>query len=287
MPLLYFWTGDNYRRDLDMGAGYHLNQANPTLHKIEIGDSLWAFTRNSQNRYVLAAQLIIKAKTENHPNFRYGRYRVWGDINLSRYFQVEDQPSIEQVIRHLSCRTNAEILGRSFQGMAAVKSITVEDHQILLQAAKELPLELRARILPEEKLEAALLLGDPEKVYELVKTEPHGIAEKRQQYLFQQIPKRNPQLVANLHALYAGRCQICLWDPRNTYGINLCQGHHIQWLSRGGDDVIENLMLVCPNHHSAIHGLDTPLDYKDMSFNFGFTNESIQLNYHLPTKVKA
>jgi hypothetical protein len=29
MPLLYYWRGDNYRRDLDMGAGYHLNQANP------------------------------------------------------------------------------------------------------------------------------------------------------------------------------------------------------------------------------------------------------------------
>ena len=31
MPLLYFWRGDNYRRDLDYGAGYHLNQSNPLL----------------------------------------------------------------------------------------------------------------------------------------------------------------------------------------------------------------------------------------------------------------
>jgi len=35
MPLLYYWRGDNYRRDLNMGASYHLNQANPFLHKIE------------------------------------------------------------------------------------------------------------------------------------------------------------------------------------------------------------------------------------------------------------
>jgi 5-methylcytosine-specific restriction enzyme A len=31
MPLLYYWRGDNYRRDLDYGAGYHLNQANPLM----------------------------------------------------------------------------------------------------------------------------------------------------------------------------------------------------------------------------------------------------------------
>jgi 5-methylcytosine-specific restriction protein A len=93
MPLLYYWRPDNYYRDLDMGAGYHLNQANPLLHKIEIGDSLWAFTRNKDGRYVLATELVIKAKTENPPNFRYGRYRVWGDIHRSRYFQVDNQPS--------------------------------------------------------------------------------------------------------------------------------------------------------------------------------------------------
>jgi hypothetical protein len=167
MPLLYYWRGDNYRRDLDMGAGYHLNQANPKLHQSELGDSLWAFTRNKDGRYVLAAELIIKAKTDNPPNFRYGRYRVWGDINLSRYFVVDNQPSVEQIIRQLSCKTNARILGRSFQGGAAVKPLTIEDHQILVAAAQNLPIEPRARILPEEKLEAGLLLGDSDKISQL------------------------------------------------------------------------------------------------------------------------
>jgi len=49
MPLLYYWRRDNYTRDLDMGAGYHLNQDNPLLHNVEIGDSLWAFTRNAED----------------------------------------------------------------------------------------------------------------------------------------------------------------------------------------------------------------------------------------------
>src|SRR5947209_7480274 len=152
MPLLYYWRADNYRRDLDMGAGYHLNQANPLLHQIDIGDSLWAFTRASNKSYVLAAELVIRAKTINPPNFRYGRYRVWGDLHKSRYFKVESQPAVEQIIRSLSIQANADVLGRAFQGYAAVRHITPQDHQILSAAAKNLTLEPRARILPEAQL---------------------------------------------------------------------------------------------------------------------------------------
>ena len=280
MPLLYFWRADNYKRDLDMGAGYHLNQSNSLLHQIEIGDSLWAFTRDSNGSYVLAAELVIKAKTINPPNFRYGKYRIWGDLKKSRYFKVENQPRIEQIIRSLSVKANAEILGRAFQGNAAVRQITENDHQILSVAAKNLELESRARILPEEKLEASLLLGDESAVEELLKDEESGIAEKRRQYLYSQAPTRNKKLVKELQKLYDGKCQVCLWNPRGIYGESLCHGHHVHWLSRGGEDCLENMILICPNHHSAIHGCDAPLDYADLSFDFGKHREQIQITNH-------
>lgn len=282
VPLLYYWRSDNYFRDLDMGAGYHLNQANPLLHSIDIGDSLWAFTRNHQRRYVLAAELVVRAKTLNATNFRYGRYRIWGDLRASRYFQVDDQPSIEQIIRHLSCRVNAAILGQAFQGYAAVRRIDEQDHRFLLTAAEELPIESRARILPEEKLEASLLLGDENAVRDLIAEETPGIASTRQEYLYRQAPTRNRALVTELQRLYGGRCQICLWSPRKHYGVNLCHGHHLQWLSRGGDDALGNMALVCPNHHAAIHGCDAPFDFGDMSFNFDTQREPLQANLHLP-----
>lgn len=281
MPLLYYWRSDNYYRDLDIGVGFHLNQANPMLHNVEKGDSLWAFTRNKEGRYVLAAELIVKAKTRNPPSFRYGQFRLWGDLRYSRYFKVDGQPSIEQVIRLLSCQTNARILSMSFQGYAAVKRITAEDHRILLAAAKELPLEPRARIIPEEKLEAALLLGDPSAVEKLVLDDQPGMAQKRREYLFRQAPTRNPKLAEKLQGLYDGQCQICLWNPRQQYGLGLCHVHHIQWLSRGGDDLLENTALVCPNHHAAIHRIDAPLDFSDLSFDFGTHRERLTLNKHL------
>ena len=69
MTLLYYWRGDNYRRDLDFGAGYNLNQSNALLHEIERGESLWAFTRRKDGAYVLAAELVARGKTLNPMGF--------------------------------------------------------------------------------------------------------------------------------------------------------------------------------------------------------------------------
>lgn len=287
MALLYYWRSDNYWRDLDMGAGYHLNQANPLLHQIEMGDSLWAFTRNRNGQYVLAAELIVKAKTQNPPNFRYGRYRLWGDVHHSRYFQIEGQPGVEQIIRVLSCKTNARALGQSFQGHNAVKLINQQDHLLLQSAARDLPLEPRARILPEERLEAALLLDDRDAVEKLIAAERPGIAEQRAQYLYTRASARDRNFVEELQDLYNGQCQICLWHPRNHYGYTLCHGHHIQWLSRGGEDQLANMVLVCPNHHTAIHRIDAPFDFGDMAFDFGRRREYLQLDLHLGKLIEG
>lgn len=281
MPLLYYWRRDNYYRDLDFGAGYNLNQGNPSLHSIEVGDSLWAFTRNKNNNYVLAAQLVIRAKTFNPSNFRYGRFRVWGDIQLSKYFEIEKQPNIEHLIRNLSIKAGASVLGHAFQGHAAIRQLTPKDQQILSVYSKELDLETRAKLLPEERLEALLLHGDNKTIYEFVKTIPSGISEKRIEYLYSNAPKRNIKLAKDLQDLYEGRCQICKWSPRDRYGHSICEAHHIHWLSRGGEDIIKNLVLICPNHHNAIHRVDAPFDFENLSFKFIAHEEILKLNEHL------
>jgi 5-methylcytosine-specific restriction protein A len=281
MPLLYFWRGDNYRRDLDMGAGYNLNQANPLLHQIEIGDSLWAFTRNRIGEYVIAAELVVSAKTRNPLNFRYGSYRLWGDLKKSRYFQVDDQPSAEHLIRGLSCSAKADLLGRSFQGRSAVRAIAKADHRLLHAFAKSLRLEPRARLIPEEQLEAEIANGSQEDVRQLLEDMPHGIARDRLEYLYTKAPTRSRRFSLALHDLYNGRCQICLWDPCAQYGRPLCQGHHIHWLCRGGDDNLQNMILVCPNHHAAIHRCDASFDFEDMAFVFPNYRGTLRINNHL------
>jgi hypothetical protein len=273
--LLYFWRGDNYRRDLDHGVGFHLNQANPLLHGIGLGESLWAFTRKTDGRYALASELVVSAKTMNPRGFRYGAYRIWGDLRRSRYFHVDDQPDISQLIRSLDLKAKAHVLGRSFQGNAAVRPLEKADHMRLRAYAVNLPLEARARLLPEERLEALLLAGDEDAVAALIRDEPAGIAEERRRYLMSVVRHRDRELVEQLRDLYAGECQLCGWSPRRYYGTELCEAHHVRWLSRGGDDVLANLVLVCPNHHRAIHRCDAPFDFIGTAFVFGTRTETL------------
>ena len=283
MHLLYFWRGDNYRRDLDYGVGFHLNQGNPLLHQISIGESLWAFTRKIDGRYALAAELVISAKTINPHGFRYGTYRVWGDLKRSRYFGVDGQPDISVLIRGLGVGAQADVLGRSFQGRAAIRPLSYEDHVRLLSYAEQLPLEPRARLLPEERLEALLMSGNEEAVSRLLHEEPAGIAEKRRNYLMKEVVKRDRDLVDHLRELYVGECQICGWAPRQNYGAELCEAHHIRWLSRGGNDDLGNLVLICPNHHRAVHRCDAPFDFGVNAFVFGTTSEPLNRLCHVLT----
>ncbi len=280
MHLLYFWRGDNYRRDLDHGVGFHLNQGNPLLHQIRVGESLWAFTRKTDGRYALAAELVVTAKTMNPSGFRYGPYRVWGDLQRSRYFAIDEQPDISVLIRSLDVEAHAKVLGRSFQGWAAIRPLSDADQTRLFSYAACLPIEPRARLLPEERLEALLTSGDEQAVSRLLRDEPAGIAEKRRRYLMSEAVRRDRDLVERLRDIYVGECQICGWAPRQSYGTELCEAHHIRWLSRGGDDDLGNLVLICPNHHRAIHRCDAPFDFGLNAFVFGTNSEPLQQLHH-------
>jgi predicted HNH restriction endonuclease len=140
---------------------------------------------------------------------------------------------------------------------------------------------MRATLLPEEKLEALLIHGNDRIVYDFIKTIPATISDKRIEYLYSTAPKRNLQLIKELQNIYKGRCQICKWNPINKYGQSICEAHHMHWLSRGGEDKMENLVLICPNHHNAIHKVDAHFDFKELSFKFINHSERILLNNHL------
>lgn len=284
MALLYHWRGDNHRRDLDHGVGYHLNQANPLLHEIALGDGLWAFTRTRGGSYALAAELVVSAKTRNPPGYRYGAYRVWGDLRRSHYFAVDGQPDIAPLIRSLAVAAGGEVLGRAFQGRAAVRRLGEADHARLAAYARHLAPEPRARLLPEERLEALLVSGDEDAVARLLREEPSGVVEERRRYLLGQAAQgvvgRDRRLTLELRDLYDGACQICGWAPRRSYGTDLCEAHHVRWLSRGGPDAPGNLVLVCPNHHRAIHRLDAPYDFGAGGFVFGAATERLAALRH-------
>ncbi len=278
MPLLYYWKPENYRRDREFGFGFHLNQNSPAMLRTAPGDSLWAFTRRRDGFYVLAAHLIVRGITHNVPGYRYGKYRVWADKEASRYFDVARSTNAEAILRALSVAARSRFLGQSFQGTAAVRELTQADHELLLQVAADLPILETAAFYPEDELESRLVYGTAINSAEIARDAP-----ERTHYLYETLQRpRCRELVKQLHTMYQGQCQVCLYNPRDIYHLDVCHGHHIIWISRGGDDELENMCLICPNHHAAIHADDAIFDYRGLQFQFGNgLIEEIRLNHHL------
>ena len=98
--------------------------------------------------------------------------------------------------------------------------------------------------------------------------------------------ERNRKLVKNFHELYDGRCQVTGHDSPLLYGVPTAESHHVVYRSRGGADEMENLILVSPNLHTAIHSANATFDYASLAFIFPNGRvEPLILNTHLTKRA--
>jgi hypothetical protein len=139
VDLLYFWRGENYRHDIGSGQSVStLAQSSAGLHAAEVGDTVWAFTRNRQGRYVLAAEAVVAGKdTAGNPD-GYGQYRILIDPQQSRFFDTKAGEDIEPLIRSIGVRAQAKTLGRAFQGPAAVRPLSPDASSAIAAFAEAL-----------------------------------------------------------------------------------------------------------------------------------------------------
>lgn len=80
-------------------------------------------------------------------------------------------------------------------------------------------------------------------------------------------PYKRSEVVSELAKRRAkGICELS--DENNIYhkapfdvdGTPYLESHHVEWLSRGGQDVLENVVALCPNCHKKIHILNEKTD---------------------------
>src|SRR5687767_3670668 len=120
MALLYHWRRDNYEADTRQdppGGALELVQNSPVFRGAR-GHRIWAFTRRQDDTYVFAATFVVARVTE--ARHKYGRYIASPEPDTTVWFDVARGRDCEELIRSLSIRTEATILGHSFQGSAAV-----------------------------------------------------------------------------------------------------------------------------------------------------------------------
>lgn len=77
---------------------------------------------------------------------------------------------------------------------------------------------------------------------------------------------RNSEIVKRAKSRASGICQLCK-NPAPFLGRDgnpYLEAHHIVWLSRGGEDELNNVVALCPNCHTKMHVVDDPADVEKL-----------------------
>jgi 5-methylcytosine-specific restriction protein A len=74
---------------------------------------------------------------------------------------------------------------------------------------------------------------------------------------------RNPYVASYVKKAAGGYCDLCQHAaPFIKDGEPFLHCHHVLWLARGGPDIIQNAVALCPNCHERMHKLDRKADIK-------------------------
>jgi predicted restriction endonuclease len=91
----------------------------------------------------------------------------------------------------------------------------------------------------------------------------------------------DPKIIFELKQLYHGRCQICNCRPLDL-SVDICEAHHIDYFAKSHNNNASNIIILCPDHHRAIHKLKPVFDAKRLSFIYPDGKEElVKLNFHL------
>jgi predicted HNH restriction endonuclease len=86
----------------------------------------------------------------------------------------------------------------------------------------------------------------------------------------------------NLKIVYDYKCQICGLFIGKSYDATVIHTHHIEYFSVSLNNNANNIMVICPNHHSIIHATNPVFDRQNKIFQYpnGYV-EGLKLNLHL------
>ncbi|TLU53168.1 MAG: hypothetical protein FDX02_09195 [Chlorobium sp.] len=79
---------------------------------------------------------------------------------------------------------------------------------------------------------------------------------------------RDPYVAAYAKILAKGDCDLCS-KPAPFLTVNAepyLESHHVNWLSRGGYDLIDNVVALCPNCHRKMHSRDEEVDREHLLY---------------------
>lgn len=157
----------------------------------------------------------------------------------------------------------------SFVELTDIVKSFLESDAVTNEASATLTMTLSADNMDEGELEHIINFSDPTAKIRIE-------TRTGKQRIYKQ------SIIAQLKNLYRGSCQICGFNPVESFKTNICEAHHIDFFSESQNNNASNIIILCPNHHRLIHKLKPKFDAESLTFTTASgENLPIKLNYHL------
>ena len=89
-------------------------------------------------------------------------------------------------------------------------------------------------------------------------------------------------IIKQMKKLYGGQCQLCGCRPFETFDVDICEAHHIDYFVKSLNNDASNQMILCPNHHSIIHDANPTFHRRQLMYVYpNGAEQKIVLNWHL------
>lgn len=186
-----------------------------------------------------------KTLAESHTNgvnvhlfevFDSGRYTYHGEIILAGEPYLEKQPDVQGDLR------NVFVFPLKLKSASKIPPISQE--------------VLKKKGEKQQKIARGLTDAELEK---RARYSRKGVGSRE---VSTKTYERNPYVIEYAKRRARGICQLC-GNPApfmDKVGLPFLETHHIEWLSNGGEDTIENTVALCPNCHRKMHIIDSDQD---------------------------
>ncbi len=180
-------------------------------------------------------------------------------------------------------------------GRAGYKNrIPASDVKNMYQRWNDIPFEVLSELVIqviEESLKGQQLINLEEisekEIEEFLNSDDENAALKKK---YTEVTERkiNKSKINMLKRIYAYRCQLCGLNVGADYGAEIAEAHHINYFSRSIDNSLDNILILCPNHHSLIHKLNPKFDFDNLIYIYpnGQVDELV-LDLHLVKNRKV
>lgn len=163
-------------------------------------------------------------------------------IRIEEIMELDNELDFKPIVQDIDLFKNKERWNTHIQGTNAVRQLSYEDYKKI------------------EEYVNNFIIENNDSNYIAFKEDHKELVNETKEVTLNRII-RYQKIVSNLKSKYKNKCQMegCNFTFKKKNGEYYSEGHHVEFLAKGGCQEESNVVILCPNHHRMFHYADVEI----------------------------